>query len=234
MRQLTTLVRYFGADLLRSQRFLLPLVLFMALLTPLFNGDPGPPPQAWTITVLILYPVSCWLAVTVANTEDPVQRQVTIAAAGGPGRVAVGVLLTCLAADLVLIALAVTWPMASTGYAFPPSTIAAGVLAHVAAAATGTAVGLLCARPVVHGIGWSALLGAGVVCLTGTQNWLPPVGLAAKTLNDTPVGLTTLTIQAALALVLAVAATAATVAVHHLPRQWRHGRTAASPTHRTG
>lgn len=215
MRQLTALVRYFGADLLRSQRFLLPPLLFAVLLAPLFNGDPGPPPQLWTITVLVVYPVSCWSAVTVANTEDPVQRQVTIAAAGGPGRVAAGVLLTCLAADLVLIAIAVTWPMVSTGYAFPPPVIAAGVLAHVAAAATGTAVGLLCARPVVNGVGWSVLAGAGTVFLTGTQNWLPPVGVAAKTLNDPQVGLATLTVQAALGLALAVAATAATVAVHH-------------------
>lgn len=215
MRQLTALVRYFGADLLRSQRFLLPLLLFAVLLAPLFNGDPGPPPQLWTITVLLLYPVSCWVAVTVANTEDPVRRQVTIAAAGGAGRVAAGVLLTCLAADLVLVTMAVTWPMVSTGYAFPPAAIGAGVLAHVAAASTGTAVGLLCARPVVHGIGWSALAGAGAVVLTGTQNWLPPVGVAATVLNEPGPGLVTLAVQAALGLTLAALATAATVAIHH-------------------
>lgn len=215
MRQLTALVRYFGADLLRSQRFLLPLLLFTGLLALLFSDDPGPPPEAWTITVLILYPVSCWLAVTVANTEDPVQRQVTIAAAGGPGRVAAGVLLTCLTANLVLVTMAVTWPMVTTRHAFPPHAVVAGVLAHVAAAATGTSVGLLCARPVIHGVGWSVVIGAGTVFLTGTQSWLPPVGVAAKALTGTTAELATLTLQAALGLALATAATTATVIVHN-------------------
>jgi hypothetical protein len=80
VRPLTGLVRYLGSDLLRSQRFLLPVLLYVLLLAPLFGGDPGPPPQLWTVTAVVLYPVSCWLAVTVANTEDPVQRQVTVAA----------------------------------------------------------------------------------------------------------------------------------------------------------
>ncbi|AXB44655.1 hypothetical protein [Amycolatopsis albispora] len=200
------LVRYYSADLLRSQRFLLPFLLYGMLLAPLFGGDPGPPPGTWAASVLALYPVSVWLAVTVANTEDPVQRQVTIAAAGGRGRVTTGILLTCLLADLVLVALALGWPVLATAYEYPPHLLAAGVLAHFAAGATGTAVGLLCARPVVHGIGWSAVLGATVVAATGFQRWLPPVGEAARTLVDTPVSLSTLGFDAGLALALAVAA----------------------------
>ena len=104
MRPVIGLVRYFCSDLLRSHRFLLPVFLYVLVLAPLFNGDPGPPPRLWVVTAVVLYPVSCWLAVTVANTEDPVQRHVTIAAAGGPGRVAAGVVLTCLLGDLVLVA----------------------------------------------------------------------------------------------------------------------------------
>jgi hypothetical protein len=209
------LVRYFGADLLRSQRFLLPVFLYALLLAPVFNGDPGPPPELWILTVLVLYPVSCWLAVTVANTEDPTQRQVTIAAAGGPGRVAAGVLATCLLADIVLVALAVCWPVVTTRYAFPASVIATGVLAHVAAATTGTAVGLMCARPVMHGIGWSVVIGGGVLFLTATQTWLPPVGLTVRALDATPVPTHTLVVQAGLGLALSALAAAATVVAHN-------------------
>jgi hypothetical protein len=208
------LVRYLTADLLRSQRFLLPVFLYLLLLAPLFNGDPGPPPELWIVTVLVLYPVSCWLAVTIANTEDPIQRQVTIAAAGGPARVAAGVLLTCLVADALLVVIAVFWPALTTRYAFSPAVLVDGALAHVAAAATGTAVGLLCARPVIHGIGWSVVIGGGFVFLTATQTWLPPVGLTVRALDhDTTVG--TLAVQALLGLALAGLATAATVAVHN-------------------
>jgi hypothetical protein len=211
---LTGLVRYLTADLLRSQRFLLPVFLYLLLLAPLFNGDPGPPPELWIVTVLVLYPVSCWLAVTIANTEDPIQRQVTIAAAGGPARVAAGVLLTCLVADALLVAIAVFWPVLTTRYTFSPAVLVDGAFAHVAAAATGTAVGLLCARPVIHGIGWSVVIGGGFVFLTATQTWLPPVGLTVRALDhDTTVE--TLAVQALLGLALAGLATVTTVVVHN-------------------
>lgn len=209
------LVRYLGSDLLRSQRFLLPMLLYVVLVAPLLNGDPGPPPRLWTITALVLCPVSCWLAVTVANTEDPVQRQVTIAAAGGPARVAFGVLITCLLADTVLVAVAMCWPMLTTSYAFPASAVTAGLLAHVAVAGTGTAVGLLCARPVLHGIGWSAVVGGGAVFIGVTQSWLPPVGPALRFLNDSPVPTLGLVVQAALGLILSAVAAALTVVVHN-------------------
>ena len=213
---LTGLVRYLTADLLRSQRFLLPVFLYVLLLAPLFNGDPGPPPELWIVTVLVLYPVSCWLAVTVANTEDPVQRQVTIAAAGGPGRVATGVLLTCLLADALLAAIAVCWPVLSTGYAFPAPVILAGTLAHLTAATTGTAIGLLCARPVIHGLGWTVVVSGGVVFLTATQTWLPPIGPTVRALDaSTTVATATLATQAVLGLALSALATAATVVVHN-------------------
>jgi hypothetical protein len=208
-------VRYLGSDLLRSQRFLLPVFLYVLFLATLFSDDPGPPPQMWTVTTVVLYPVSCWLAVTVANTEEPVQRQVTIAAAGGPTRVAFGVLLTCLLADLVLVAIAVCWPVLSTSHDFPAQALAAGVLAHVAVAATGTAVGLLCARPVMHGVGWSVIAAGGALFLTAGQPWLPPVGLTFKSLNDSPAPTLTLAVQAGLGLALSALAAGATVLVHN-------------------
>jgi hypothetical protein len=209
------LVRYLGSDLLRSQRFLLPMLLYVILLAPLLNGDPGPPPRLWTITALLLCPVSCWLAVTVANTEDPTQRQVTIAAAGGPTRVAVGVLITCLLADAVLVAIAMCWPMLTTAYAFPTPAVTAGVLAHLAVAGTGTAVGLLCAQPVLHSVGWSAVAGGGATLVAVTQSWLPPVGLTLRSLNDSPAPTVTLAVQAGLGLALSAVATALTIVVHN-------------------
>jgi hypothetical protein len=215
VRPLTGLVRYLGSDLLRSQRFLLPVLLYVLLLAPLFGGDPGPPPQLWTVTAVVLYPVSCWLAVTVANTEDPVQRQVTVAAMGGPARVAFGVLVTCLLADLGLVAIAVCWPMVTTPYAFPAQATVSGVLAHVAVAATGTAVGLLCARPVMHGVGWSAVAAGGALFLTASQPWLPPVGLTLESLTATPAPAGTIAVQAGLGLVLSALAAGATALVHN-------------------
>lgn len=213
MRPVIGLVRYFCSDLLRSHRFLLPVFLYVLVLAPLFNGDPGPPPRLWVVTAVVLYPVSCWLAVTVANTEDPVQRHVTIAAAGGPGRVAAGVVLTCLLGDLVLVAVAIGWPMLSTGYAFPAPAVAAGTFANIAVAATGTAVGLLCARPVITSAGWSAVVAAAALFVTGATPWLPPVGLAFRELGTEPVSTVGLGLHAAFGLALAGLAAGATARI---------------------
>ncbi|TDV43665.1 hypothetical protein [Actinophytocola oryzae] len=213
MRPLIALVRYLASDLLRSQRFLLPILLYVLLLAPLFKEDPGPPPQSWTVTALALYPVSCWLAVIVANTEDSGQRDVTIAAAGRRGRVAAGVLLTCLLADLLLVAVAVCWPMLTTGYAFSAHVVVAGVLGHAAVASTGTAIGLVCGRPVVRSVGWSVVLAGGALFLTVSQPWLPPVGSTLDALSGTAASTLTLAAQAAIGLVLSGAAAGVTAFV---------------------
>jgi hypothetical protein len=65
------------------------------------------------------------------------------------------------------------------------------VVGHLACACAGTAVGLLCARPVVRRIGWSFCLAAVVVTVTAVQPWLPPVGTAVHALSaggSPPVG----------------------------------------------
>lgn len=202
---------YLGADVLRSQRFLLPLIVFGGVLAILFGGDAGPPPAPWAASVLAIYPAAAWFALIVANTEDPVQRSVTMASAGGPGAVAVGSLLVALLGDVVLLAMAVVWPVVTTPYAYPSPILVHGVVAHLAAAATGTAVGLLCARPLVRRIGWSFCIAATVVVITAVQPQLPPVGAAARTL--TAGGGEIPFIDAGLGLLLAGAATAVVWAV---------------------
>jgi hypothetical protein len=173
---------YLIADLSRSQRFLLPLLVHGAVLAVLFGGDPGPPPGPWAVSALVVYPTAAWLAVVVANTEAPEQRAVTIASAGGPARVTAATLLVAFAGGLVLTALSVLVPVVVSRYPYPPPVLLAGALAHVACAATGTALGLLVARPVVRRIGWSVCIGVAVVMATAVQPWLPPAGSAVEAL----------------------------------------------------
>lgn len=201
---------YLTADVVRSQRFLLPLVVYGTALAVLYGGDPGPPPASWAASALVLYPVAAWLALVVANTEDPVQRTVTVAAAGGHGTVVAGTLVVALAGDLVLVAMSVLWPVAFTSYHHSASVLLLGAAGHLACAATGTAVGLLCARPLVNKIGWSLCLGALVVVLTAVQPALPPVGTAVRALTaDAAAPLPEVLLAVALAVAAAGAATAA-------------------------
>jgi hypothetical protein len=205
--------RYVLDDLLRSQRFLVPVFGYAALLGVLFGGDPGPAPGGWPASALALYAVGAWLAITTANTEDPVQRHVTVAAAGGPWAVARGVLLACLAVDFLLAALATVRPIVpliTHVYPYPPTALIGGFLAHLATAATGTAVGLLCARPMIPRIGWSLLVAVTVVVVSGVTPWLPPVGTAVRVLETVPVSVPVVAADALLGLALAGAAAALT------------------------
>lgn len=129
------------------------------------------------------------------------QRTITVAAAGGPGRVFAATLLTALAVDAVLVTISTAVPALRGSYA--PAAGAAGALAHIAAATTGTAVGLLCARPVVNRVGWSFCLTVTVVVITAVQPWLPPVGSAVRALTT---GAALPIVEAALGLTLAACA----------------------------
>ena len=194
--------RYLAADVVRSQRYLLPLLVHGAVLAVLFGGDPGPPPAPWAVSALAAYPVAAWFAVVVANTEAPEQRGVTLASAGGFAPVAAATLLVALAGALVIAALPVLLPAVVSRYPHPPAVLVLGALVHVACATAGTAVGLLCARPVVTRVGWSFCIGTVVVVATAVQPWLPPVGSAVDALvaGRSPLA------EAVLGVVLALAA----------------------------
>lgn len=187
--------RFTAADVLRSQRYLLPLLAYAAVLGVLYGGDPGPAPGPWAASALALYPAAAWLAVVVANTGSPEQRPVTVAAAGGYARVTVATMLVALAGALVLAVLPVLVPLTVGRYPYPGPVVLVGLFAHVACAAAGTAVGLLCARPLVQRIGWSFCLALAIVLITAVQPWLPPVGAAVQAIvsgGPVPVGATLL------------------------------------------
>jgi hypothetical protein len=200
--------RYVAADVVRSQRVLIPVVVYGVVLAILLSDNVGRPPGVWPATALALYPTAAWLTLVVANIEAPAQRLVTMAAAGGPIRLVTGTVLVALAADAVLVLLSVVVPVMRAADPYPAEAVLSGVLVHVAAATTGTAIGLLCARPLVTRIGWSFLLAVSVVTVTAVQPWLPPVGSAVRALTSNgppPLG------EALLGVLLV--ASAATVAV---------------------
>ncbi|GAA4536119.1 hypothetical protein [Pseudonocardia xishanensis] len=204
MTRALAVARYVASDAWRSQRVLIPAALQLGVLAVLFGGDPGALPAPWGASVLALYPVAAWLALTLAQTEDPVQRSVTVAAAGGPGPVAAGTLVVAVAADVLLSTLSVAWPLVATPYGASPATVLTGLLAHLAAGLAGTAVGFGCA--LLPRIGWSLAAGVIVVLATAVQPWLPPVGAAVAALET---GSGSLIVPVGVALLLVAAGTAA-------------------------
>lgn len=213
--------RMLGEDIARSQRFLVPVLLFGVALAVLFGGDPGPLPEPWAASALLLYPVGAWLTHSVAGTEDDVARTVTVTAAGGGGPVVAGVALAGSAGVGLLSVLAVLWGLVAGFSTATPGTLLDGLFGHLACGLAGVAVGLVCARPVIRRVGWALLAGLVVVVVTGTRSWLPPVGTAVAALGSGRGGPGVFG-DVALAAVLVVGAAALVVRCEQgWPDEWR-------------
>jgi hypothetical protein len=206
------LLRYYLADLLRSQRFFPPILAFLLALGVLIGSTPGPALAAYGSLALVLYPVSVWLAVAVGNAEDPVQRGITVTAAGGWTRVAGASTLVSMLTVLVLAFVGTAWPAIVTDTPYRWPELALGLAAQLACGWTGVAVGVLCARPILRRIGASAAAALVLVIATfAAGRHLPPVGsmlgLLAQTRPDLAAARVTVLISLAVAAVLVVLTT---------------------------
>ncbi|GAA3078558.1 hypothetical protein GCM10020254_23440 [Streptomyces goshikiensis] len=91
---MTALLRYQGALLLRSQRWLAPVLLYAAFLAVGFRpGDPVPDSLGYSAAALV--PVTAWL-VRICLSVEPDAARDCAAAAAGPVRVHAAALLTGL------------------------------------------------------------------------------------------------------------------------------------------
>ena len=202
--------RYLLADAARSQRVILALRGAGRRPRRVVRRRPRAVARPWGVSCLTAYPVAAWFALTVANTEDLVQRSVTVVAAGGPGPVAAGTLLAALVGDLLLTVLSVGWGAATTTARRSDDhrdrrTGPSGGDGHGDRAR-------LAVRPSARArIGWSLLLGVIVVVVTTVQPWLPPVGAAVAVLVDGR-GPAALAVPVVLAFVLAIRASVASAA----------------------
>ncbi|MDI3389482.1 ABC transporter [Streptomyces sp. B-S-A8] len=163
---MTALLRYQAALLLRSQRWLPPLLLYAVLVAVGARaGDPVLDSLGYAAAALL--PVAAWLARICATQEPPAARQVT-AAAAGPARAHLAALLTAsggaallgVAAGALVVAMS-DWH--STGRQVridPLPMVLAALLAVAVCTLVGTAVGALCTWPLLRSPGWSVTLTA--------------------------------------------------------------------------
>ncbi|WP_371588677.1 ABC transporter [Streptomyces virginiae] len=153
---MTALLRYQGALLLRSQRWLAPLIAYAALVAVgIRPGDPVA--DSLGLVAAGLVPAAAWLVRICVSVEPDAARACT-AAAAGPVRVHAAALLTASTGALLAgaAAAAVALLTGDRSGTDPGRAALAGALAVAACALTGAAVGALCSRPLVrrrgHGI----------------------------------------------------------------------------------
>ncbi|MFF2785495.1 ABC transporter [Streptomyces sp. NPDC058049] len=157
---MTALLRYQGALLLRSQRWLAPFALYAAFVAVgIRPGDPVLDSLGYAAAGLV--PLTAWL-VRICVTNEPAAARDVAAAASGPVRVHAAALLTALAGALLTGAAgaAVALPLCDRAGLGLARTALAGGLAVAVCALTGAAVGALCSRPLVRRRGYGVLAAA--------------------------------------------------------------------------
>ncbi|MFB7917396.1 ABC transporter [Streptomyces sp. NPDC056061] len=173
---MTALLRYHTALLLRSQRWLAPVLLHAAFLAVGVQSA-QPVLDALGYAAAGLLPVAAWFVHLGAGLEPPAARTVVAAAVGTP-RAHLASLLAgfgcagALGAVTTVIVLLISDP-ASTDRTVPVPLLSAGIAGLLAAACCallGGAIGALCTRPVLHRRGWSvaATVLAALLCLVTT------------------------------------------------------------------
>ncbi|MFE0250304.1 ABC transporter [Streptomyces sp. NPDC059010] len=153
------LLRYQAALLARSQRWLPPFILYAAFLGIGVQGG-QPILDSLGYTAAALLPVAAWL-VRICVTNEPPAARSCVSAAVGPGRAHLAAVLVALAAAAALgmlatIAVTLISAPASADHEMRVPRLpagAAGLLATLACALLGTAVGALTAWPVLRSTG---------------------------------------------------------------------------------
>jgi hypothetical protein len=163
---MTALLRYQAALLLRTYRWLPPLVLYVVLLgVGLSAGQPVL--DSLGLAAAALLPAAVWLARGGLTAEPPAARA-CVAAAAGPGRAQLAAAAVALAATTLLGATGVA-VVAAFGdrhtndgrhlVALGPA-LADGLLTVLVCALLGTAIGVLAAPPMLRRPGWASMAGA--------------------------------------------------------------------------
>ncbi|MFE2879682.1 ABC transporter [Streptomyces roseus] len=153
---MTGLLRYQGALLLRSQRWIAPLLLYTAFLAAgIRPGDPLLDSLGFAAAGLV--PVTAWL-VRVCVTNEPDAARDCAAAAAGPVRVHAAALLTALGGALLAgaagtAAVLLLGDCGRAEHVDPQEAALAGAVAALTCALTGAAVGALCSRPLLRPTG---------------------------------------------------------------------------------
>ncbi|MFF7673637.1 ABC transporter [Actinacidiphila glaucinigra] len=159
---MTATLHYRTALLLRSVRWLPPLLLHLAVMGIGLAGGPQPLLDSLGWSAAALLPAAAWL-VRVSVTAEPPAARACVAAATGPGRAHTAGVLAALLCSVVLgavstaVVVAIADPHTSDHLTAVPvvPAAAAGLLAALVTALLGTAVGALTNPPVLLRPGWA-------------------------------------------------------------------------------
>ena len=156
------MLRYQGALLGRSFRWVPPLVLYAGtVVAGSFTGMPLADGLGWSGAMLV--PAVGWLT-RAALTMEPGPARACVATAGGPRRAQLATLVAALAGGVVLAVLGAGFEWITTAHPRHGlgALAAAGVAAGVTCLLIGSAVGTLCNPPLIRHRGYAMMTTAAV------------------------------------------------------------------------
>jgi hypothetical protein len=148
---MTALFRYQAASLFRSHRWILPLIIYVLLLS--VGGAAGGKQAladglAWSAAILV--PVVALLTRSML-TAEPAAARACVAAARGPSRAQLATLVTAFTAGVVLGLAGTAYELVTLGHKTALLTpLAAGLSKAMVCALVGAAVGTLFNRPLIR------------------------------------------------------------------------------------
>ncbi|WAL65564.1 hypothetical protein ORV05_32565 [Amycolatopsis cynarae] len=177
------MIRYQLALLGHSQRYLPPVLAFLLVMGVLYTDRGAPQIPQYAVSCGALTVIACWLAIALVDTEDPVQRLITLTHAG-PVRLVGGAAASVLICCGGLAAVSLVWSAIAFG-GFAPAALGIGALAHLAAALTGITVGLSCSRLLVPRIGYTVLVALAALMAVFLLHWLPLINPMLRAMSNT-------------------------------------------------
>ncbi|TCO64904.1 hypothetical protein [Actinocrispum wychmicini] len=168
------LVRYLVSDVVKAQRWIAPMLAFLAV-SMIATPTVGPVLPTYAISAATLLPISMWFTIVVFHNEEPAQGAITMAVAGGFSRVWPAKLVAAFVGALAFVVLAFLYITVSTFSQTTPTRLGIGILDYVMCAVTGVAFGALISRPVMPKVAWTVLTGVAICLAQLLIRHAPPV-----------------------------------------------------------
>ena len=182
------LMRVCMRQLLSSQRLIFALVALLAIPAVTLSSG-GALSDDYGLASLLVPSVTAFLAVQTTNVGSPGTRSVLLVAAGGRGPVLAAHALLTAVVSLTGAALLTVSPLVLTSRAFTAEQVITGFACIVAAALTGSAIGVLGSRYVFRRAGWSLVFTLLALLASVLDPTLSPVREAIDVLQHHPASL---------------------------------------------
>jgi hypothetical protein len=167
------LIRYTSATMLHSQRYLAPVLLFMAAVGVSSSNDSGPLPPIYGLCAGALFVCATWFTIALLSIEDPAHRAITVVSARHSGRVLLASVSVAIVSCLILTLVGVILPLLVGTHTGDRTDLVLGIEAQLTGASVGIAVGLLCSRLVIRRQGYALIAALALVMAALLVRGLP-------------------------------------------------------------